>query len=445
MTSTGGKARRAIWGWYFFDWASQPYATLLTTFIFAPYMARIMGDGAAAQAVWAYGLAAAGVLIAVGSPLLGAVADRTGGHRRFLLVFSAMYVLGAAGLWWAEPGAPRTAWTVTCFAIGLVGMEYATTFTNAVMPRLAPRAELGRISGSGWAFGYAGGVIALVLMLVFLQEGPDGRTLAGLTPAFGLDPARAEGTRAVGPFTALWYALFILPFFVFTKMPPAGPDGVRAALRGALPDLRAALMRLRRDRRLGGFLLASMLYRDALNGIYAFGGIYAVGVLGWEVRAVGIFGILAAIAGAAGAWAGGRADRRFGPQPVIMVCLGLLTAAAAAVPMLGPERILGLPVAPLVPTAAFYAIGALIGAAGGAAQAASRTLLIDRADPARITEAFGLFALSGKATAFLAPLAIGIATQISGSQQIGVLPVIALFLAGLGLLWWSGMNRRPHR
>ncbi|WP_435164921.1 MFS transporter [Falsirhodobacter sp. 1013] len=436
--------RRTIWGWYFFDWASQPYATLLTTFIFAPYMARIMGDGTAAQTVWGYGLAAAGLLIALGSPLLGAVADRSGGHRRFLLVFSAMYMLGAWGLWWAEPGQPRVVWTIGCFALGLIGMEYATSFTNALMPKLAARGDLGRLSGSGWAFGYAGGVVALILVLLFLQEGPEGTTLVGLAPAFSLDPAMAEGTRAVGPFTALWYAVFILPFFAFVPMPPAGPDGICTALRHAWPDLKASLRRLPQNRPLAGFLGASMLYRDALNGIYAFGGIYAVGVLGWQVRDVGIFGILAAITGALGAWMGGRADSRFGPRPVIVGSLLALMGCALCVAGIGPARIFGLPVPALAPTLAFYAVGAVIGAAGGALQAASRTALIDRADPTRMTEAFGLYALSGKATAFLAPLAIGFATQISGSQRIGVLPVIVLFLAGLGLLWWADMTRRPR-
>lgn len=436
--------RRTIWGWYFFDWASQPYATLLTTFIFAPYMARIMGDGTAAQAVWGYGLAAAGVVIALGSPLLGAVADRAGGHMRFIAVFSVMYVAGACGLWWAEPDQPRVLWTICCFALGLIGMEYATTFTNALLPRLATRAEMGRISGSGWAFGYVGGVLSLILVLLFLQEGPEGTTLIGLPPAFGLDPATAEGTRATGPLTALWYLLFMIPFFAFVRMPPSGTHTIRGALRQAPSDLRASLSRLPGNRPLAGFLGASMLYRDALNGIHAFGGIYAVGVLDWQVRDVGIFGIIAAICGAAGAWCGGRADSRFGPLPVIVLCLITLSLAAVTVTGIGPDSIFGVSVPPDAPDIAFYAVGAVIGAAGGALQAASRTALVDRADPARMTEGFGLYALSGKATAFLAPLLIGVVTQVSESQRIGVLPVVGLFLAGLGLLWWSGRNDRQR-
>ncbi|WP_045393277.1 MFS transporter [Falsirhodobacter sp. alg1] len=428
--------RRQIWGWYFFDWASQPFSTLLITFIFAPYMARIIGDGASAQAIWGYGLAITGAVIAILSPLLGTIADRAGGHLRFIAVFSLMYVAGASGLWFAAPDDPHVIWTLACFGIGLIGMEFATTFTNALMPGLAAPQDMGRISGAGWAFGYVGGLIALILMLGFFQSDAQGLTMLGLPPAFGLDPATEAGTRIVGPLTALWYALFILPFFAFVPAPPKGDMGVKAAAARAWPELRASLARLPKQRSLAAFLGASMLYRDALNGIYAFGGIYAVGVLGWEVREVGLFGILASVTGALFAWLGGRADSRFGARPVLITSLLTLVAAAMIVPTITPGTLLGVPVSAGHANLAFYVIGGLIGAAGGALQASSRTMMLWQAEPGRLTEGFGLYALSGKATAFMAPLLIGIATQISGSQRIGILPVIALFLGGLVLLWW---------
>src|SRR5690606_631490 len=97
------------------------------------------------------------------------------------------------------------------FSIGLIGMEFATTFTNAMMPDLAPREELGKLSGTGWAWGYAGGVVALILMLTLLAENASGVTLIGIAPILGLDPETREGTRAVGPFTAVWYMVFMIP------------------------------------------------------------------------------------------------------------------------------------------------------------------------------------------------------------------------------------------
>ncbi len=182
--------------------------------------------------------------------------------------------------------------------------------------------------------------------------------------------------------------------------------------------------------------------RDALNGVYAFGGIYAIGMLGWEVTDVGIFGILAALSGAIFSWIGGHADKRFGPKPVIAFCVVLLTLVAVAVVLVSRQSVLGIPVPPdsTLPDIAFYVIGALIGAAGGVLQSASRTMMIRQANPAKITESFGLYALTGKATSFLAPLLIGVTTDISGSQRIGVSPLIALFLIGLVLLIWVKPN-----
>lgn len=436
-------AARRIWGWFFFDWASQPYNTLLLTFIFAPYMTSLLGSGTAAQTVWGYGIGAAGLLIAILSPLLGAVADRSGHRMRFIAFFSLLYMLGAWGLWQAAPGDVNLWFVMISFGIGLIGMEFATTFTNAMLPDLGSPKEIGRISGSGWAFGYLGGVLSLILVLMLLAEGATGRTLIGLSPILGLDPALREGTRAVGPFTAIWYAIFMIPFFLWVREPRRTDTiGLRAAARHAIPDLRRTLRGLPGRKSLSAFLLSSMLYRDALNGIYAFGGIYAAGVLGWGVTDVGVFGILAAITGAVFAWAGGRADSRFGPRIVVVACLVVLTGVATGIVFISRDTVFGLAVSPesRLPDLAFYVLGALIGAAGGALQASSRTMMVHQADPARMTEAFGLYALAGKATSFIAPLSIGLVTAVTGSQAWGITPLILLFVLGLVLLTWVKPN-----
>jgi UMF1 family MFS transporter len=440
-------ARRRIWGWWFFDFASQPYNTLLLTFIFAPYVVSVVGEGSRAQTIWGYGIGAAGILMALAAPLLGAVADRAGGRMPFLWVFSAMYVLGAWGLWWSAPDGFDVWWVMIAFGIGLIGMEFATIFTNAMMPDLGDRDEIGRISGSGWAFGYIGGVLALAIMLTLFAEGATGKTLIGLDPLFGLDAAAREGTRAVGPFTAIWYVVFMIPFFLWVRE-PRRPDALPAAeaIRGALPELMATLRALPGQSSLFAYLGASMFYRDALNGMFTFGGIYAAGVLGWSVIDVGVFGILAALTGALFAWAGGRADSRFGPKPVIVVTILGLCAVAVGIVFIDRAAVFGLPVGPesKLPDIAFYVLGSLIGAGAGALQSASRTMMVRQADPARMTEAFGLYALSGKAVAFLAPLSIGLATDLSGSQQVGILPLIALFVIGLVLLVWVEPDGRRN-
>ncbi|WP_372890207.1 MFS transporter [Rhodosalinus sp.] len=427
---------KRIWGWFFFDWASQPYNTLLITFIFAPYVQEMVGDGSRAQSAWGFGIGAAGIVIALFAPVLGAMADTAGNRLTWIWGFSAMYVAGAGMLWFAAPSDFNLVLTLFWFAVGMIGMEFATIFTNSMLPDLGPREKIGRISGNGWAFGYAGGLVALVVMLtLFAESGETGRTLIGIEPILGLDPETREGTRFVGPLTALWYAVFMVPFFLWVRdpKPPILPAG---AVRRALGEVATTVRRLPRTPSLFAYLGSSMFYRDALNGMYTFGGIYAAGVLGWSVVDVGMFGILAIISGAVFAVVGGRVDEAFGPKPVITGCILILTGVAVAILFISPTRLFGIPVTEgsSAPDVAFYLIGVTIGAAGGVIQAASRTMMVRQADPAKMTEAFGLYALAGKATSFVAPLAIGVATWATGSQQLGVTPLIALFLIGLGLL-----------
>ncbi len=434
------QARRRIWGWWAFDWASQPYNTLLLTFIFGPYINDLLGDGSAAQTAWGYGVGGAGLLIALMAPLLGAVADKAGRRMPFIVFFSVLYFIGACGLWWAIPGDFNLIAVLTFFAIGLIGMEFATIFTNAMLPTLGHRDDLGRISGSGWAFGYLGGFVALVAMLLLFAENSEtGLTLIGIDPVFGLNAEMREGTRAVGPLTAIWFAVFMIPFFLWVRDPrPDGSMRIGAAIRGAIPALGKSLATLPGDRSLFAYLVSSMFYRDALNGMYVFGGIYAAGVLGWSVVDVGIFGILAVLTGALFAWIGGKADSRHGPKPVIVINVVLLTLVAIGVVFVSRESVFGMPVETdsRLPDIAFYMLGALIGAGGGSLQSSSRTMMVRQARQDRMTEAFGLYALAGKATSFIAPLLIGITTQLTGSQQLGVSPLIGLFLIGLVLLIW---------
>jgi len=434
-------AKRRIWGWFFFDWASQPYNTLLITFIFGPYVKELLEDGGKAQAAWGYTIGTAGLIIAVLAPILGAIADRTGWRMRFIWLFSLLYGVGAWGLWYAAPGDFNLIMTLIFFGIGLIGMEFATIFTNAMLPNLGTREEIGRISGSGWAFGYIGGVVALIVMLaLFTESSVTGKTLIGIDPILGLDVNAREGTRAVGPFTALWFAIFTIPFFLWAREPRGKSElTIPQAVGSALPELRQTLRHLPQQKSLFAFLGSSMFYRDALNGIYAFGGIYAGGVLGWTITDIGVFGILAAVTGAVFAWLGGKADSRFGPKPIIVACVLILAGVAISIVFVSRNSVLGVPVAPdsSLPDIAFYLLGATIGAAGGALQSASRTMMVRQARPGRMTEGFGLYALAGKATSFLAPFLVALATDLSGNnQQIGITPLIPLFLIGLFLLLW---------
>ena len=271
-----------------------------------------------------------------------------------------------------------------------------------------------------------------------------GRTLIGIPPILGLDPAAREGTRAAGPFTALWYLVFMIPFFAWVREDAriARPLRLGAAMR----DLGALLRGLRHRRSLAAWLLSSMFSRDALNALYAFGGVYAATVLGWPVIWSGVFGVVSAVAAAAVSWLGGRADRRWGPRPVIAVAIGVLIAVCVVVVGMSRQSLFGLPLDPgsRLPDALFLACGVAIGGAGGALQSASRTLMVRHTTAARATEAFGLYALSGKATAFLAPLLIAVTTDLSDSQRIGISPLIVMFLLALALLSWVNPEGEPE-
>ena len=278
-------------------------------------------------------------------------------------------------------------------------------------------------------------------MLLFLAENDAGLTLLGRPPAFGLDPETREGTRAVGPVIALWYAVFIVPFFVWVR--DAGPVArVPVTPRVVAARLWRSLRDVVRRPSLAAFLGASMLYRDALAAVYAFGGVYATLVLGWSVIQIGVFGIIGAISASILTWAGGLADARLGPKPVIRLSVWVLIAVSVLIVSMTRDSLFGLPLPPgsPLPDILFYICGALIGGAGGALYSASRSLMVRHADPERATEAFGLFALSGRATAFLAPLSITVATWMSGSTRAGLVPVIALFALGLLLLGWVNKN-----
>ncbi|ATG48489.1 MFS transporter [Celeribacter ethanolicus] len=442
--------RKRIWGWMMYDWATQPFHTLILTFIFGPYfaeqvIAHLTAGGmdaahakAEAQSIWGYGLTAAGLMIALSAPVLGAIADESKRRMPWIWLFSALYVIGSAGLWIASPEDFPTVLVLIFFALGLIGVEFTTIFTNALLPALGSREEIGKISGNGWAWGYVGGIVALVIMLLLFAENAAGVTLLGTAPLFGLDPATREGTRFVGPFVALWFVISMVPFFLWVREPKSTVPSQPGAIGRSIEELMKTLRSLPKRRSLFAFLGASMFYRDALNGVFTFGGIYALGALEWSVVQIGVFGILAAFTGAIFTYFGGIADQRVGPKPVILFSIAVLVSVCLVILTITRESVLFMPVeaGSKLPDVAFYICGAVLGAVAGVIQSASRTMMVRQADPERMTEAFGLFALSGKATTFLAPALIAVVSDVTNSQRLGITPLIALFILGLVLLAW---------
>ena len=323
------------------------------------------------------------------------------------------------------------------FALGFIGADFALVFTNSQLPSLADQDQVGEISGSGFAFGYIGGLVALAIMLTLFVEQPSGRTLIGLPPGLGLLDAEArEGTRIVGPFVAVWFMIFMIPYALWVKDLPR--PAAKYSLSGAFAILGRTIRGLKNKKSLAAYLGSSMFYRDALNGLYGFGGVYASLVLNWSIVLIGVFGIISGLAAAGFSWLGGRVDRKRGPKPVIIGSILVLMAVCFLIVNMTRESIFGitLPDGSNIPDIIFFGCGMLIGGMGGTLQSASRSMMVRHADPLAPTESFGLYGLSGRATAFMAPALIAWFTTLTGSARLGVSPLIGLFALGLFLLIW---------
>jgi UMF1 family MFS transporter len=283
-----------------------------------------------------------------------------------------------------------------------------------MLPEVASARRLGRVSGWAWGLGYAGGLICLALCLVLFVQ-PE-------APLFGLDKEAAEQIRIIGPFVALWFAVFALPLFLFTRDAPASGIPAGRALRQGLTTLFATLRGLPRHGQIGRFLLARMIYTDGLNTLFAFGGIYAAGTFGMSFEDILVFGILLNVTAGLGAVGFGWVDDRLGAKPAIMVALAGLTVTGVAVLLVETQFW-------------FTVLGCGIGLFIGPAQAASRSLMARLAPAELRNELFGLYALSGKATAFIGPALVGGVTVWADSQRAGMATIPIFFIVGAILLW----------
>jgi MFS transporter, UMF1 family len=439
--------KRALFGWVMFDWATQPFYSLVVTFLFAPYFVNgYMDDPARGSSLWAYATGIGELIAAATAPVFGAIADAGLPRKPWIAGFSVLLVAGCCGLYLAAPG--RTdlmPLVLISFALATIGAELATVFNNAMMPSLVSNHRLGRLSGLGWATGYVGGLVSLALIAGLVVADPhSGKTLLGLQPIVPLDPATREGDRLVGPFSALWYVVFVLPLFLFTPDVPSKPLETRVVTAGLSQLVRSFKDLVSHHAEIALFLLARMLYADGLGAVFAFGGIYAATVFGWGASQLGLFGIILTIAGTLGAVLGGPLDDRRGSKWVIATTLVLFIAASIGVLSVDESHVLFIiPVEPRAEgSAAFSSVGEqiylafaiLIGIASGPIQSSSRTMLARMCPPDKVTQFFGFFSFSGKITAFAAPLAIGAVTHATGSQRIGIAASLFFLLAGLLLL-----------
>jgi UMF1 family MFS transporter len=443
MTASGSEAdeRRVAWrglvSWVLFEWARNPYVLVITIYVYATYFTRdIVGDPVRGQALWAAIQGYAGLAIAVLAPFLGAIADAGGRRKPWIGFFAVVLAMSTAALWFGKPGGEGLGLVGIGAAVALGNFAYdgSMVFHGAMLPMLAPADRIGRWSGLGYALGNVAGIVLLVFLLVFIY--------LPAQPLFGLDRAAHEHERIAGPICALWFALFSLPFFLWTPDRPATGLSIGTAIRRGLASVAHTLGSLRQYRNVAAYLGVRMIYNDGLNVMLSFGGVYAAGVFRWGAVESALYGILLSIFAALGGFLGGRIADRIGTKRALQLSVGGTIVAALVSLGFAPDRLFfvipyeagttvtALPVFRTAPELFYIATVALIAVCLVATYANSRAMMARIAPHSRMTEFFGLYALSGEATAFMAPLAVAVATQMSGSQQWGMAAIVAFLAVG---------------
>ena len=407
--------RRAILSWFSYDWGVTAGHAVIDTFIFSVYVSRsVAATPAEGTAAWGNALAVSGLIIAVLSPLLGAIADRTGRRKPWIAGFTLLAIAAMLALYGVTPEPGSLPLALAGLVVMVAARELAMVFYNAMLPTLAPPDHLGRLSGWGWAAGYLGGLACLVVALYGLVKADP--------PLFGLiGTAAQENVRAVAPLSALWLAAFALPLFFWTPDQPATGIGWRQAVREGLAALKQTVLEARKYRDIGWFLLASAFYRDGLATLTGFGGLYAAGSFGMSFSEILVFAMMLNVTAALGAAGFAWIDDRIGGKPTIIVTLVGLLAFASGILLVHDKSW-------------FWGLSLGLGTFIGPSQAAGRSLLARLAPEGMVTEMFGLYGLSGKAAAFLGPLALGWATAAFDSQRAGMATILIFFLAGLLLM-----------
>jgi UMF1 family MFS transporter len=399
--------------WCLYDWANSPFTTLVVTFIYGTYFTQaIAPNEIQGTALWSRGVTVTALTVALLSPILGAAADRGGLRVRYLVWSTMVCVVATAVLTFVAPGTPNAVLLgLAFFVIANVAFEVGMVFYNSLLPTITPSDKIGRVSGYGWGLGYLGGLAALVVALVGFVQPED--------PWFGLSRVGGFNIRATNLLVAAWFLVFSLPVFLIIR--EARRQARKTSTVETFRELGRTFREVRRFREAAKFLLARLVYNDGLVTIFAFGGIYAAGTFGFSFTEILIFGIVINIAAGLGALLFGFIDDWIGGKRTVLVsvfALGLATAIAAW----SPNRMW------------LWIAGILIGIFAGPNQSASRSLMGRFIPPGRQAEFFGFFAFSGKFTAFLGPLLLGLFTEAFNSQRGGVAILLVFFVVGGVLL-----------
>ncbi|WP_417547282.1 MFS transporter [Marinobacter segnicrescens] len=418
--------RRALWSWALYDWANSAFFTIILTFIFARYFSQsVVQDDIAGTNAWGNIVGVSGIVVALVAPVLGAIADQSGRRKPWLIAFTLLCVLGSGMLWFVEPGSGDLWFSAFWVSVGILGAECAFIFYNAMLPDLSSPSRLGRWSGWSWGLGYVGGVTCLVVALFGFIEGD--------TSWLGLDRDNLEHVRATFVLVALWYLLFSLPAFFFIPDQPSRGLSMGQAIRSGLGQLKDSLGKVRELRHILRFLVARMLYTDGLATIFTFGGVYAAGTFGMNQTHVLQFAIALNVTSGLGALGFAWVDDALGGRNTVLLSLVGLGTSALAILLVDS-------------TLWFWIWGMVLGIFVGPLQSASRSYMARVVPPDLQTQMFGLFAFSGKATAFAGPLLVGWVTVATGSQRWGMATILVFLAAGfLIMLTVPQASKVPHQ
>jgi UMF1 family MFS transporter len=434
--------RRGLVAWALWDWGSAAFNAVVTTFVFSTYLASrafvdpavVAREGTAAgradldtalahnAAVVSVALTIAGVVVALVAPAVGRLSDASGRRKRSVLVATIGTVASIALMVFVAPREPYLVVGAALLGIGTVAYEIASVGYNAMLGQVAPAGRTGRVSAIGWAAGYFGGIVLLVVLLVLcIQDFGRGDT-AGLLQLPSTIAGGSWDVRVAIGIAALWFALSAIPLFVV--IPEAAPAPVRTGtLLTAYADLGRDIARLWRERRnVLVFLVASAVFRDGVTGVFTFGGILAAQVFGFSASEVILFAIAANIVAGIATVLSGRLDDRFGSRALITVALIGLVVCGSGVLVIGTAQ------------AGFWVLGLALCVFVGPVQSSSRSYLASLAVPGREGELFGLYATTGRAASFLAPAAFGLAVTIGGQTRFGILGIVVVLLVGLVLM-----------
>ena len=407
------KNNKTIFAWSMYDFANQPYTTLVITFIYSTYFAKaIAPNEIIGTPLWSRAMTITALTVAFLSPIMGAVADKTGHRKLFLIFWTYVCIVGSFALYYPLPGEIYKAlfWVV----ISNVGFEMGGLFCNAYLPDIAPKDKIGRISGYGWSLGYLGGLIALGIGYVFLVS-PE-------NPIFGFSKELGENIRATNLMIAIWFIIFSIPVFMgLSGTAKVDKSSSKNIWSDSFLEIKSTFSNIKKYKELVKFLIARIFYNDGLITIIAFGGIYAAGTFNFTFEDIFLFGIVLNITAGLGAFALGFLDDMIGGKKTIQVSnVGLIVACLLAVFTKS--------------VTVFWFSGILIGIFMGSNQAASRSLMARFIPENKENEFFGFFAFTGKATAFLGPLLLGLVTQAFNSQRHGIFVVVVLLLTGFFLM-----------